>query len=87
MQNILEQAQTPEAWSQSLSSHGVHVSPRLIRSKAHKTGHFHKIGRLMLITPAHLEALIANISPTGETADEAIESNETQQTKNAGKGA
>ena len=41
-----------------LREHGVHVSPRLIREKAHRTGNFYKIGRLMLLTPEHLEALI-----------------------------
>lgn len=58
MSEILSQGQTPEAWSESLKEHGVHVSPRLIRSKAHKTGQFHKIGRLMLLTPAQMETLI-----------------------------
>ncbi len=41
-----------------MREHGVHVSPRLIREKAHRTGNFYKIGRLMLLTPEHLEALI-----------------------------
>ena len=67
MPNLLEQGQTPEAWSNELAKHGVHVSPRLIRSKAHKTGQFYKIGRLMLLTPAQLEALIK--APTKETED------------------
>ena len=58
MSEILAQGQTPEAWSESLKEHGVYVSPRLIRSKAHKSGHFYKIGRLMLLTPAQLEELI-----------------------------
>jgi hypothetical protein len=58
MSELLDQGQTPEAWSEKLKHHGVHVSPRLIRSKAHKTGQFYKIGRLMLLTPAQLEALI-----------------------------
>jgi len=56
--NLIEQGRTPEAWSEKLMSHGVHVSPRLIRSKAHKTGQFYKIGRLMLLTPLQIEALI-----------------------------
>lgn len=58
MSDLLAQGQTPEAWSEQLSAHGVHVSPRLIRTKARETGQFHKIGRLMLLTPAQLEALI-----------------------------
>ena len=58
MPDLLDQGQTPEAWSEKLKRHGVHVSPRLIRSKAHKTGQFYKIGRLMLLTPLQLETLI-----------------------------
>lgn len=58
MSDLLTQGQTPEAWSDTLRLHGVHVSPRLIRAKAHKTGNFHKLGRLMLLTPHQLEALI-----------------------------
>lgn len=58
MSELLTQSQAPEAWSVSLREHGVHVSPRLIREKAHRTGNFYKIGRLMLLTPEHLEALI-----------------------------
>lgn len=58
MSELLDQGKTPEAWSESLKEHGVHVSPRLIRSKARQTGQFHKFGRLMLLTPVQLEALI-----------------------------
>lgn len=58
MSELLDEGQTPEAWSETLKQHGVHVSPRLIRAKAHKSGHFYKIGRLMLLTPLQLEALI-----------------------------
>lgn len=57
MPDILEKGQTPEAWSDLLKEHGVHVSPRLIRSKARKTGDFFKIGRLMLLTPHQIEKL------------------------------
>jgi hypothetical protein len=62
MSNLLSQGQTPEAWSKELMEHGVHVSPRLIRAKAHKTGHFYKIGRLMLLTPPQIESLIVSTS-------------------------
>lgn len=58
MSELLTKGQTPEAWSEALQAHGVHVSPRLIRSRAHKTGNFYKIGRLMLLTPDQMEALI-----------------------------
>lgn len=58
MSDLLAQGQTPEAWSQQLQAHGVHVSPRLIRTKARKSGQFHQLGRLMLLTPAQMEQLL-----------------------------
>ena len=58
MSELLEQGKTPEAWSENLRKHGVHVSPRLIRSKARQTGQYHQFGRLMLLTPAQHETLI-----------------------------
>lgn len=69
MSDLLTQGQTPEAWSDTLRLHGVHVSPRLIRSKAHKTGNFHKLGRLMLLTPVQLEALIKSSAGAPTTDD------------------
>lgn len=57
MSDLLTDGQTPEAWSKNLLRHGVHVSPRLIRSKARQTGQFFKIGRLMLLTPTQVETL------------------------------
>lgn len=57
MADLLIQGQTPEAWSDTLKGHGVHVSPRLIRSKARKSGEFFQIGRLMLLTPDQIERL------------------------------
>ncbi len=57
MQNLLARGQTPEAWSDTLKSHGVHVSPRLVRSKARETGQFFQMGRLMLLTPEQVESL------------------------------
>jgi hypothetical protein len=65
MSDLLTQGQTPEAWSKELMEHGVHVSPRLIRAKAHKTGQFYKIGRLMLLTPPQIESLIVSSSQSG----------------------
>ena len=59
MPNCLSEGQTPEAWSKRLMDHGVHVSPRLIRSRARETGQFYKIGRLMLLTPENMEKLLA----------------------------
>ena len=60
MSEILSEGKTPEAWSETLSGHGVHVSARLIRRMARQSGEFHQIGRLMLLTPEHLEALLKN---------------------------
>lgn len=65
MSDLLSQGQTPESWSKKLMEHGVHVSPRLIRAKAHRTGHFYKIGRLMLLTPLQIERLIVSSSEGG----------------------
>jgi hypothetical protein len=58
MPDLLSEGQTPEAWSAELQGFGVYVSPRLIRSKAHKTGQFYKIGRLMLLTRKQIVSLI-----------------------------
>lgn len=69
MSKLLEEGQTPEAWSEKLRGHGVYVSPRLIRSKAHRTGQFYKIGRLMLLTPGQLEALITPPSELSSKVD------------------
>ena len=69
MSELLDQGKTPEAWSESLREHGVHVSPRLIRSKARQTGQFHKFGRLMLLTPVQLEALIKSSGVSSPTLD------------------
>lgn len=65
MSDLLSHGQTPEAWSTTLRAHGVHVSPRLIRSKAHKTGKFYKLGRLMLLTPSQVELLLESPSDQG----------------------
>lgn len=66
MSDLLTEGQTPEAWSEQLGAHGVHVSPRLIRTKARETGQFHKLGRLMLLTPAQMERLIESASGEDE---------------------
>ena len=58
MPDLLSDGQTPEAWSAQLEGLGVYVSPRLIRSKAHKSGQFYKIGRLMLLTRKQIVSLI-----------------------------
>lgn len=58
MPELLTHGQTPEEWSQTLAGHGVHVSPRLIRSRARATGNYNQLGHLMLLLPSHIEALI-----------------------------
>jgi len=69
MSELLNHGKTPEAWSESLKEHGVHVSPRLIRSRARQTGQFHKFGRLMLLTPVQLETLIKSSQGTSSVPD------------------
>lgn len=67
MPNFLSEGQTPEAWSKALKSHGVHVSPRLIRTRAREIGEFHQIGRLMLLTSEQMEKLFQSSGPAAET--------------------
>lgn len=70
MSDLLSDGQTPEAWSEELLTHGVHVSPRLIRSKAHKSGQFYKIGRLMLLTRRQVVSLIEGPSDHRRNEDQ-----------------
>lgn len=77
MPDILDKGQTPEAWSNLLKEHGVHVSPRLIRSRARETGDFFKIGRLMLLTPDQIERLFDGATTKGPPL--AVRSNRRQQ--------
>lgn len=83
MPELLTHGQTPEEWSQVLAGHGVHVSPRLIRSKARATGNYHQLGHLMLLLPSHIEALIE----PGEAKDEASELSIDKTTLTHGNGA
>lgn len=62
MQDLLSEGQTPEAWSKELNGFGVYVSPRLIRSKARKTGHYYQLGRLMLLTREQIVSLLESPS-------------------------
>jgi len=63
---LLSLGQTPEEWSQQLAGHGVHVSPRLIRSKARATGNYRQLGHLMLLLPSHIEALTEPGTPEND---------------------
>ncbi|WP_299550865.1 hypothetical protein [uncultured Tateyamaria sp.] len=72
MSELLKEGQTPEAWSVQLRAHGVHVPPRLIRTKARATGQFYQLGRLMLLTPAQMERLIENASDVEETPERSL---------------
>jgi hypothetical protein len=64
--DLLAQGQTPEEWSKSFLDHGVHVSPRLIRSRARKTGNYYKLGHLMLLLPSQVEALLEQGQPDAD---------------------
>lgn len=70
MSDLINEGKTPEAWSSQLAGHGVQVSPRLIRNKARKTGNFHQLGRLMLLTPAQIEALLQPSTSAGGAGGE-----------------
>lgn len=69
MSELLKHGLTPEEWSQTLAGHGVHVSPRLIRTKARATGNYGQLGHLMLLLPSHIEALI---EPGNSKVDERL---------------
>ena len=72
MPDLLSDGQTPEAWSAQLEGFGVYVSPRLIRSKAHKSGQFYKIGRLMLLTRKQIVSLIECPADTAKATNDLV---------------
>ena len=58
MIDVLEQEQTPEKWSKTLKGRGHPVSPDILRAKAIKHHQFVSLGRLMLLSPGHIEAIL-----------------------------
>lgn len=58
MQDLVRTGRTPEQWSEALMERGIKLSPRTLRQKARKHGQFYAMGRLMLIMPYHIEAML-----------------------------
>lgn len=55
---VLDRGKPPSEWVAILASRGFPVSERTLREKAHRLGACHKIGRVMLITPAQIDEII-----------------------------
>ena len=59
MISVLQDGRTPQEWSEILVKRGRLVSPAIIRAKAIKHRQFVSLGRLMLLSPDHVEAILA----------------------------
>lgn len=55
---ILDRGRPPSEWVAILADRGLDVSERSLREKAHRTGAYHKLGRVMLITPAQMDEIL-----------------------------
>ncbi|MGH1452894.1 MAG: hypothetical protein ACRBBV_06955 [Paracoccaceae bacterium] len=53
-----EDALTPEEWCKKLSKTGATISARALRTKAREHGQFYSLGRAMLLSAAHIDALL-----------------------------
>ncbi|MGJ8629021.1 MAG: hypothetical protein ACSHXB_18830 [Sulfitobacter sp.] len=53
-----EDALTPEEWCRKLRKSGAEISARALRTKAREHGQFYSLGRAMLLSAAHIEALL-----------------------------
>lgn len=58
MIDVLQQGRTPQEWSEILIGQGRTISPAVIRAKALKHRQFVSLGRLMLLSPSHIEAIL-----------------------------
>ncbi|KEO59951.1 hypothetical protein DT23_15095 [Thioclava indica] len=72
MNNTFENAVTPEVWCERLRSQGAEVSARVLRAKARSCGHYYALGRVMLLSAEHVEAILsaegAQVRRGGQTA-------------------
>lgn len=55
---IIDRGRPPSEWVEILSSRGLDISERTLREKAHKLDAYHKLGRVMLITPAQMDIIL-----------------------------
>lgn len=56
--NIIDRGRPPEEWVAELAQRGFEVSERTLRERANKLGACHRLGRAMLITPAHMDMIL-----------------------------
>jgi len=57
---ILDRGRPPAEWVQILAGRGLDISERTLREKAHKLDAYHKLGRVMLITPAQMDIILGD---------------------------
>lgn len=50
---------TPREWCRKLEKSGAVISERALRSKAREMGEFYSLGRAMLLSADHIEALLS----------------------------
>lgn len=58
MHELVDIGKTPEQWSELLCSRGIHLTPRTLRAKAREYGQYYSMGRVMILTPDHLETML-----------------------------
>lgn len=58
MAEILDNALTPEEWSQKLRLRGIYLSPRTLRTKARFYKQFYSLGRQMVLLPEHIDEML-----------------------------
>lgn len=49
---------TPEEWCKKLQKSGASVSARALRTLAREHGQYYSLGRAMMLTSSHIEALM-----------------------------
>lgn len=54
----LVNGRTPEEWVAFLAERGMRLSSRTLRTKAREMGCFYSLGRSMVLSPQHIEALL-----------------------------
>lgn len=90
---ILDRGRPPAEWVQILAGRGLSISERTLRDKAHRLNAYHKLGRVMLITPAQMDEILGDkrcrSNPTegarrgGQRAGSNISASRSQNTTDA----
>ena len=55
---ILDRGKTPGQWSQIVAAHGIELSERMIRERAHKFKACYGRGKSMIITPEQFDEIL-----------------------------